>query len=205
MNIPTRILVGCTLVAASSVAAVGTQRNHLTVQRVLQLTTPSTSPAARDYRVEISSLGKALLLSGKPEGEITLLQEPIFPTEFLPPQPARAGESLVITPSTPTNFEMVHTGWKVRLSAKPVGKLVAVSGSADFVEANLVPSGYGEVAAPVYADHGDEVVVPNVMNMAKVQTTTTHFQIFAVPGETYEVTLYRGTKAEKHRVSVTAE
>ena len=93
----------------------------------------------------------------------------------------------------------------MRLSAKPLGKLVEVSGVANFVEAGSVPAGYGEVAAPVYTDHSDVVITPNAMNMAKVQTTTTQFQIFAIPGRIYEVTLHRGAKAEKHQVSVAVE
>lgn len=204
MNIPICVIIGCGVVAATSIAATFTPQSHLTVRRVLELTASSNPTAPQSYQVEISSLGKALLPSNKPEGEFTLRQETIFPTEFLPPQPARSSDPIAITPSTPTNFETIHTGWTVRLSAKPFGKLVAVSGSANFVEASSVPAGYGEVAAPVYADRGDVVITPNAMSMAKVQTTTTHFQVFAVPGETCEVILYRGAKAEKHRVSVTA-
>jgi len=50
-----------------------------------------------------------------------------------------------------------------------------------------------------------EVITPNKLEQPKSLTTTTRFHLFAVPGETYDVTLYRGGKAEKHTVTVTAE
>jgi hypothetical protein len=49
------------------------------------------------------------------------------------------------------------------------------------------------------------VLTPNKLDQPKFQTTTTRFHIFAVPGESYEVTLYRGSKEEKHSITVTVE
>ena len=124
-KLPVRFIIGCGVVAATSVATTVAPQSRLTVQRVLQLTASGGPVTPQNYRVEISALGKALLPANKPAGEITLRQEATFPTEFLPPQPTRSGGPLAITPSTPTNFETVHTGWTVRLSAQPLGKLVA--------------------------------------------------------------------------------
>ena len=157
----------------------------------------------QNCRIEVSGLGEVELSAAKAEGDITLPQQAIFPTEYQPLRAAQRGSPLAIEPSTPTNFEKVNTGWTIRLNAKPLGKLVAVSGVADYVEAVAVPAGYGAVAGPVYS--GETVVTPNVMKMAKVQTTTTRFQVFAVPGEGYEVTLYHGDKAEKHQVTVVTQ
>jgi hypothetical protein len=50
-----------------------------------------------------------------------------------------------------------------------------------------------------------EVLSVNKLDQPKFQTTTTRFHIFAVPGESYDVTFYRGSKKEKHRITVTLE
>jgi hypothetical protein len=65
-------------------------------------------------------------------------------------------------------------------------------------------AGYGLLGGPIYSENG-QLLSPNVVHQPKVQTTTTRFQIFALPGDTYEVTLYHGAKAEKHRFMVTTE
>ena len=99
---------------------------------------------------------------------------------------------------------MVNTGWTIRFSARQHGKVIALSGIADYVEAEMLTRGYGALAAPIYSESG-QLLSPNVLHQPKVQTTSTRFQVFALPGETYEVTLYRGAKAEKHRITVTTE
>ena len=67
-----------------------------------------------------------------------------------------------------------------------------------------MPGGYGAIAGPIYTEQGD-VITPNKLDQPKLQTTTTRFNIFAMPGESYEVTLYRGAKSEKHIVTVKPE
>ena len=84
---------------------------------------------------------------------------------------------------------------------------VAVAGVADYVHAEMPTKGtggYGPLGAPIFTEAG-QLLSPNVLHQPMVQTTTTRFQIFAFPGETYEVTLYRGAKAEKHKITVTTE
>ena len=49
------------------------------------------------------------------------------------------------------------------------------------------------------------LLTPNKLDQPKLQTTTTRFNLFAVPGESYEVTFYRGDKSEKHTVTVSTE
>jgi hypothetical protein len=157
----------------------------------------------KSYKVEISGIGSATLPADKPEGKIESIRELIYPTKFDPPQTAANGAPIV-TPTSPTAFETVNTGWTVRLSAKPHGKLIAVSAVADHVEGEMVPGGYGAIAGPVYNDQG-EVLTPNKVDQPRLQTTSTRFHIFALPGEPYEVTLFRGAKTEKHIVTVTTK
>jgi hypothetical protein len=137
------------------------------------------------------------------EGVIEVIREFRFPSKFKTAQ-AGADGSNISAPTTPTAFEKVNTGWTIRLTAQPHGKLIAIQGIADYVEAELVNGGYGPITGPIHTDQG-KLISPNVLHQPKVQTTTTRFHLFALPGESYEVTLYRGAKAEKHMVSVTAE
>jgi hypothetical protein len=203
MNTTIRTAVVCLAVISVAVAATPNTRKRLTAQRIAELTAPADAPHPKAYKVEISALGSSKLPASKPEGEIQSIRELRFPTEFEPPQAAATGAP-VITPTTPTAFEQVNTGWTVHLTAKAHGKIIAVYGIADYVEAEMVPGGYGVIAGPIYTELG-EVITPNKLDQPKLQTTTTRFNIFAVPGGSYEVTLYRGVKSEKHIVTVSTE
>ncbi len=192
-------------IALVSLAATSLPKKRLTLEQIVRLSAAPDAPAARQFKVEISALGSTILSVDKPVGEMEMVREFPFPTEYAPPQPATPGSPVSVVPSTPTNFDRINVGWHVRLSVKPHGKLVAVAGTVDYVEAELLPSGYGEATGPIYADHADVTLTPNGINQPRSQTTTTRFQLFAVPGEAYDVVFYRGTNAEKHRIVVTAE
>jgi hypothetical protein len=140
----------------------------------------------------------------KPEGVIEVIREFRFPVAFEPPDAARDGSSEAVTPLTPTAFETVNTGWTIRVKARPQGKLVALYGVADYVEPELIAGGYGPLSGPIYSEDGS-VISPNMLQQPKFETTSTRFHIFAVPGESYEVALYRGAEPEKYRISVRAE
>jgi hypothetical protein len=203
MKTTTRTAILCLAVAGISLAATPSAQKRLTPQRISELTAPAPGAApAKGYKVEISSFGSVTLPAGKAAVEIQSGRDFIFPTEFDPPQ--AAANDLPVVPTTPTTFETLQTGWTLRLTAKPQGKLIAVYGVADYVEAELVPGGYGAIAGPIHNDRG-QLVTPNKLDQPKLQTTTTRFHIFALPGEPYEVTLFRGNKSEKHIVTVTAE
>jgi hypothetical protein len=184
-----------------AVAATPNSLTQLTVQRVADLTSPTEGARPKAYRIEIAGFGGLTISEDHPEGQTELVQAFHFPTEFTPPQTTENGVRL-ITPTTPAAFETVNTGWTVRLTAKPHGKLVGLYGIADYVEAALVPGGYGAIAGPIYTERG-EVLTENKLDQPKFQTTTTRFHIFAAPGEPYDVTFYRGSIEEKRRITVT--
>ena len=68
----------------------------------------------------------------------------------------------------------------------------------------MMNGGYGAVAGPIYNNNG-ELLSPNVVHQPKSTTTSTRFHLFALPGEPYEVTLFRGEQAEKHLVTIRAD
>lgn len=203
MNTLIRTAIAGTVIASVAFAATPKYSKRLTAQRVAELTAPTEAALPKAYRIEIADIGHATLSADKPESWIEAGRDFVFPTEFDPPQPAANGAP-VLTPTTPSAFETASTGWTVRLSAKPHGRLVAVYGVADYAEAALVPGGYGAIAGPIYTERG-EMLTPNELNQPKFQTTTTRFHIFAVPGEPYDVTFYRGAQEEKHTIIVTLE
>lgn len=192
-------LVGFTAISVA-MAATPSLRPRLTARRVAELTDVIEGEPAKAYKVEISDLGSCTVGANQKPVEFTRGRELIFPTEFDPPQAAANGAP-VVTPTTPTAFGSVNSGWTVRLTAKPHGRLVAVYGVAEYVEAEFVNGGYGEVAGPIHTAQG-RVITPNKLQQPKLETTTTRFNVFALPGESYEVTFYRGARAEKHTVAV---
>ena len=209
-----------------AVAATSTLSKPLTPERVAELTAPVDAPSAKSYKVSITGLKlpqtkwwPATLGNGrfaadgsigitlpadKAQGVMEVIREFRFPVAFEPPEAKDGGAHGLTAPITPAGFETVNTGWTIRLSAKPQGKLVGLYGIADYVEPDIVNGGYGALAGPIHSQDG-KLVSPNVLEQPKFQTTTTRFHVFAVPGESYEVELYRGAKSEKHRVLVTAE
>ena len=197
----------CIAIACAGIAASPKAQNRLTLRKLSELTAPSEKLApSKAYKVEISNLGTASLPADKPEGEIKSGRDIRFPTEFKPPQSGTAadGTPVVYPPLTPTGFLSVDTGWTIHLTAKPAGKLVAIYGVADYVASEMVPGGYGAVAGPIYTEQG-EVITVNKLDQPKFQTTTTRFHIFALPGEPYEITLYRGATRERRIITVTTE
>ena len=141
-------------------------------------------------------------MAGTP-GIIEAIRECRYPSDFDPPQAAPdTGDA--ITPVTPRAFETTNAGWTIHLTARPAGKLIALSGTAEYVEVQMMNGGYGAVAGPIYNNKG-ELLSPNVVHQPKSTTTLTRFHIFALPGEPYEVTLFRGEQAEKHLVTISAD
>ena len=218
MNTTIRTAIICFAVASIAIAAT-TKPNRLTLSRIAELTAPSDAPKAKTYKVEVTGLQRpsptpssenapisVTFPANKPQAVLECVREFHFPIEFSPPEATGLTKKseFPITPTTPVAFETVNTGWTIRLSAKPHGKLIAVYGVADYTEAEIIPGGYGAIAGPIYTEQGD-VITTNKLDQPKFQTTSTRFHIFALPGEAYEVTLYRGAKAEKHTVTVTTE
>lgn len=61
----------------------------------------------------------------------------------------------------PKEFETINTGWTIRLNATPSGQLIALSGKAEYVEAELMNGGYGAVAGMLaYALRRAESIEP---------------------------------------------
>jgi len=200
-------------VAAVTVAAVSKPAKHLTPQRVVEVNALSNAVAPTTVNVNISGFPKVTVSTAGHKAVVEVIREFRYPTEFDPPMasvtaaPAKAkGEegAFPVTPTTPRTFETINTGWSIALTTKARGGLIDVYGVADFVEVDLVTGGYGALSGPILSDEG-MLITPNKLEQPKSQTTTTRFHIFAVPGESYDVTLYRGGKAEKHTVTVTAE
>ena len=216
MKTTIRITIACFAVASIAIAAT-TKTSRLTPHRIAELTAPSEAANPKAYKVEVSGLQRpsptptgeigpisVTLPADKPQAVLECIRELRFPVEFNPPEPAAKDSKFPIIPTTPAAFETINTGWTIRLSARPQGRLIAVYAVADYVEAQLVPGGYGALTGPIYSEKG-ELLTPNNLDQPRLQTTTTRFHIFALPGEPYEVILYRGAKAEKHTVTITAE
>jgi hypothetical protein len=169
--------------------------------------TPATKPAIGFPNPEPTRKNEPASIQLKPDGKPVVLEwirEFRFPTDFESAKTVAKDVPAAITPVTPTAFETVNTGWTIKLAARQQGRLLAITGSADYVEAEMVRGGYGTAAEPIYSNDG-KLISPNKITLPKFQTTTSRFFIFAAPGESCEVTLFRGKKAEKHTVTVTAE
>lgn len=218
-------------VAAFTIAATSKPPQRLTVRRVAELTAPADTPQARSYTVQISGLDfppanarsnqqrlipdlgfrpaspaspRVTLAAEKPQGLIEVIREFRYPVDFDPPGTSPGPDPALTKPITPRGFDSTNTGWTIRLTARPAGRFIALSGTAEYVEVEMVQGGYGPLSSPIVDDQ-NRLVSPNVAHQPKIQTTTTRFHIFALPGEPSEVVLYKGKKAGKHTVTVAVD
>ena len=222
MKNPVRTLAALTCIAVVTTAATSRHATRLTPARIAELVVPAKAIAPFTYSVEVTGLDLPPFLGdrgkrrseeipvtsvrippGKSEALLESIREFRYPTEFDPPEVSPDNPNAIV-PTTPVSFETTNTGWTVRLNVRPSGKLIAVSGVADYTTCDLLDGGYGPLSGPIYNSKG-EVLSPNVLKQPRFQTTSTHFHLFALPGESYEVTLYRGATAEKHRITVNVE
>jgi len=170
-----------------------------------QTITGNSLPSAKNGKKALEKkqpLSIHIKTDGNP-ATIELIHELRYPTAFDSAKADPKNTGAVVTPTTPTEFETINTGWSIKLTARQQGKLLAVTGVADYTEAELLPGGYGQGAQPIYSADG-KLITPNKLVLPKVQTTTSRFCLLAVPGEPCEVTLFRGQKAEKHTVTITS-
>jgi hypothetical protein len=197
------LIISLAAVAITAAAITKPAKTLLTPDRIRELTAPADGAAPKGYKVTISGLGSCSLPAGDPQhqGVLENIREFRYPTQFEPP---KSGDGESVAPTTPSAFETINTGWTIHLNATSRGRLVGIAGVADYVAVQERPGGYGPVAGPIYT-HGGELLTPNKLEQPEVQTTSTHFHIFAVPGDSYEVTFYRGGASEKHTVTVAAE
>lgn len=210
--------LACATMGTTSCVSPLSQR-PLTAEQVAERTVPSHPPRKPDYTVVIEGLdfpaqkiAGTRLATMRPgpvqlripatssRGVVEVGREFRFPCEFDPPRKLE-GKGASIVPTTPLTFETKRIGWSVQLSVRQAGKLLSVSGAAEYVEAETLPAGYGEVAGPIHDERG-RTLSENQLLQPRFQTTTTRFHIFATPGKAYDVTLYRGAKAVKSRITI---
>jgi len=205
MNKPTRTLQNAAFALLTSTSVLLASTEHLTPQRIDELTAPADSLAKKTVVVEVSDLGK-VKLSKDLEGTLELIREYHYPVKFDPPQVSKNSEhQTIVIPATPNAFAQINVGWTVHLKAWQVGKVVMLSASADYVDVKPVKAGYGELAGEVKMENRDVTLTPNVMNQPLQHTTSSRFQLSALPGKTYTVLLYQGDKAVKKQVKVSLE
>lgn len=200
MNHLLRVSLSVLAVAGLSFAAASKPQPRLTPARIVELTTPASRPAPNSYQVKMSDLGEGAIPSNGTKVTLEKIREFRFPTEFTPPQ-ASLRTDVPVVPTTPDVFETIHTGWTITLTAKPQGKLVELCGVAEYVEVELINGGYEPLSGPIHTEDG-QLITPNKLEQPLAQTTTTRFHLFAVPGESYEIELYRGKVKEMRTITV---
>lgn len=117
-----------------------------------------------------------------------------FASEFAPPTPMGDG-TIAVVPATPLSFDTEAIGYQLQIHAEQVGAQVRLVGTLLMREAAAEQGVFGEDSGPIHAD----VVVdgkkqriqltPNTAKMARVKSAESRFQINALPGKSYTITL----------------
>lgn len=203
MNMTSPLCALCVtwLLAWQAPLLAGPQR--LTPARIAELASAPISESKR-ISIALAGIGSGVITPSQPEALIENIREIHTPSEIEPPTVTANNPKFAVTPITPAAFNQINAGWTIRLRAKHNGKVVVLTGAAEFTDVKLVNGAYGALAGPVYSEQG-KLITTNVLQQLRQQTTISRFHLFAVPGEDYEILLYKGDKAEKHKIKVTLE
>lgn len=128
------------------------------------------------------------------------VREVRFPTEWdLPNLPRESADSdgvkelIPVSPVTPLTFEMVESGWIIKCTAERIeGGLIRVVGIATFTDLDFKQAVHGEHSGPIY--HKKILMTENKGPSAIVHSSSTHFQVFALPGKQYKFKVARLNK-----------
>lgn len=116
-----------------------------------------------------------------------------FPSEFEPPQ--RLEKEGIVTPSTPSQFEPQDLGYKLEVQAAPAKGGVRLLGRLVIRAASVEQGVFGEETGPIYASVKNAgipkrvLLTGNFANTARLKTVESFFQLNALPGKTYAMTL----------------
>jgi hypothetical protein len=114
--------------------------------------------------------------------------------EFALPRPVGDG-SIAVIPSVPQSFDAEPFGYKLELQAFETGPIIRLVGLLTIRDFHMEQGIFGEKSAPIYGDvvvDGKKrriLLTPNTAQTSRVQSTESRFQVNALPGKTYTVTL----------------
>lgn len=114
------------------------------------------------------------------------------PTEFDKPEMIRGKDgSVTCIPIFPKQFQQSNLGWKLTYKVSEQNGIIVLVGTAVYSEASLANAVYGEFSGPIYETvKGKKVKMSeNIARSGALDTSTTHFQLFAKPGKSYTVQL----------------
>jgi len=158
----------------------------------------ATSAIAKDQDVVIKcAIGKGTsafalpVASTQPNREVTLraTREFRYPSKWdLPQESTNSEGAKIILPVKALEFERVEAGWIIECSTEKIeGGLIRVTGVATFTEPELRQAVHGEQSRPIYAQGDRKVLLTeNKGESAVVRSSSTRFQVFALPGKQYE-------------------
>jgi hypothetical protein len=129
--------------------------------------------------------------------QIKIVEELRFPIKWSLPKKFNNSEGEIgYTTSGPLEFDRVDSGWTINCRAESIeGGLIRVSGTVTFTEPEFKQAVFGEHSSPVKLTDGKTTVtVPNESLSAIVHSSSTPFQVFALPGKTYEFKVARLNK-----------
>jgi len=107
--------------------------------------------------------------------------------------PEKDGDRVI--PITPSAFGKTDLGITFTCLADSTDGLIRLSGTAVFTDfEKMVQSVYGENSKPIKSADGKVLLTENKGTTATTVSSTSQFQIFAIPGRTYEFKIKRLNK-----------
>jgi len=149
--------------------------------------------------------GKDALVFGpsKSPMEASATKEQRYASSFdLPKLEKNSEGQQIVFPITPLSFEVIPTGWSMQCAAEPLGDLIRLNGAITYTEPELTQAVFGEHSGRIYAPGKKKVLLSeNVSRTATVHSSSSPFQVFAVPGKEYEFKIRRLNKWVPCRIS----
>lgn len=159
----------------------------------------------RDIAIKCSvGTGKEALIFGpaKAPMKASTAKEIRFATMWDLPRQTRNFEGLpIIQPLTPLAFETAAPGWEIRCAAEPVGNLIRLTGVIAYSEPELTQGVFGEQSKPIFTPDRKTLLTENVSKTVTLHTSSSPFQLFAVPGKEYEIKIRQLDKWVRCRIT----
>jgi hypothetical protein len=143
-----------------------------------------------NVRCIIGNGKNAITLQSANPHELAATKTVHSPTEWDLPVLKPLPDGPLIVPLTPNQFKAIETGWTIQFSAEPVGDLIKFIATATYIKPDLKKAVYGEHSTPIYSTDKKKILLSeNKAQSISTLSSTYQFQIFAKPGQKYDVEL----------------
>ena len=157
---------------------------------------------SRDSADKVQETMPTIMVRYGQTGKIEIMNESIYPTDYIPTATVETPGIVPVTPANPTVFVTSPVGWPIEATAEKEGAFIRVKGEARYVAQtgmSSVPAGAGPLTTE------DRIVLTdNVTQFPRFAEYSTPFTLLVFPGKAYDFEVSHPQAGTKLEVTATA-